>query len=184
MPIKAKPTLNQEGGASEDSATEPQEICAEQQYPPLAINLRKLLVPLDFSECACHALRYAAAFAGKVGASLVLLHVVEPAVGGDHYLSLAPTLDDANEHQVAAGRERLEALCQRQVCRQLSCQTLVRLGWAASEIVDTALALGADLIVMGTHGRSGLKHVLLGSTAEKVVRQAPCPVLTIRHTRE
>jgi nucleotide-binding universal stress UspA family protein len=181
MPIKARPTLDEEGGKSGDSTTEPEEVCGEQQQAPLAISLRKVLVPLDFSECACHALRYAAAFAGKVGASLVLLHVVEPAVGGDHYLTLSPTLDDTNQQLVEAGRERLETLCQRQVCRQLSCETLVRLGWAASEIVDTARALGADLIIMGTHGRSGLKHVLLGSTAEKVVRQAPCPVLTLRH---
>jgi universal stress protein A len=145
--------------------------------------IRKILVPVDFSECATAALAYAVSFAGQLDASLVLLHIVEPAVGGETYLTLTPTLDDTNEHLVEAARERLQAVRQRHIGQQNS-EILVRIGWAPSEIADTAQALGADLIILGTHGHSGLKHVLLGSTAEKVVRQAGCPVLTVRHTRE
>lgn len=138
-------------------------------------------MPLDFSECSNHALDYATSFAERLGSSLVLLNVVEPAPGGENYLTVTPALDETNERLVEAGRERLIEMRQRHVGHRTECEVLARMGRVHSEITDTAEALGTDLIIMGTHGHSGLKHVVLGSTAEKVVRHATCPVLTVRH---
>ena len=76
--------------------------------------------------------------------------------------------------------ERLEGLNRKRIVQRVPTETLVRIGHAHSEIADTAKALAADLIVLGTHGYTGLKHALLGSTAERVLRHAPCPVVTVR----
>lgn len=113
-------------------------------------------------------------------ARLVLLHVVEPAVYPDSYLVAASTLEETSDKLMAASRERLAAIRERPALQGLSVELLVRMGRAQSEIPDTAKATGSDLIVMGTHGYSGLKHVLLGGTAERVVRHSQCPVLTVR----
>lgn len=145
------------------------------------LKLDKILVPVDFSECSTQALDYALAFAAPFNASLILLHVVEPAVSPDDYLAVASAMNKTNENLVQAGRERLEELAREKLGDRVSAQTLVRIGRAHSEIADTANALGADLIIMGTHGRRGFQHALLGSTAERVIRHASCPVLTVRH---
>lgn len=142
--------------------------------------LKRILVPVDFSECSSQALEYALAFAEQFQAQLTLLHVVEPAFTPDHYPGLAAPMSEVNDNQVQIGRERLEELARKRVGHRVPVESLVRMGRAHSEIPDTAQALGADLIIMGTHGHTGLKHVLLGSTAEKVVRHAACPVLTVR----
>lgn len=154
------------------------EATPEAVPPPLAIH--KILVPIDFSVCSLQALDYAMGFAERFKAVIVLLHVVEPTVHPDNYLNVAPALDESNQNLVEIGRERLEALAQERIAERLTAETLVRMGRAYSEIPDTAKALGADLIIIATHGYSGLKHVLLGSTTEKVIRTASCPVLTVR----
>ncbi len=141
--------------------------------------MRHILVPVDFSDCSLHALEYALRFAQQFGSRVTLLHVVEPALHPDSYL-IAPAFDGTNQNLLQAARERLEDICEKRVGTRLHADTLVRMGRAYSEIPDTAKALGADLVVLGTHGYSGMKHVLLGSTAERVVRNAPCPVLTVR----
>jgi nucleotide-binding universal stress UspA family protein len=141
----------------------------------------QILVPIDFSDCSATAFEYAVALGQKFGTRITLLHVVEPAVYPENYLVAPTTLDDTNQNLIGAGRERLAHLRERGKSLGLTIDTLVRMGRAQSEIGDTAKAIGADLIIMGTHGHGGLKHVLLGGTAERVVRQAPCPVLTVRH---
>jgi len=145
------------------------------------ISFRQILVPIDFSECSTAALEHALALAGKFEAKVTLLHVVEPAVYPENYLLTPTMLDEANQNLLAAGRERLakfEAMARAAGC---AVEILVRMGRAASEIPDTANATGTDLIVLGTHGHDGLKHALLGGTAERILRHAPCPVLTVRH---
>jgi universal stress protein A len=142
--------------------------------------LKQILVPVDFSECSSSALDYALMLARNFHARLVLLHVVEPAVYPDSYLVAASTLEETSDKLMAASRERLAAIRERPALQGLSVELLVRMGRAQSEIPDTAKATGSDLIVMGTHGYSGLKHVLLGGTAERVVRHSQCPVLTVR----
>lgn len=145
------------------------------------LKLARLLVPVDFSDCSLRALDYALALAEQFGSKIILLHIVEPAVYPENYLVASPALDETNQNLLESARERLLALSQKRIGHRVPAETLARMGRAHSEIPDTAKALGADLIILGTHGYTGLKHVLLGSTAERVVRHAPCPVLTVRH---
>jgi nucleotide-binding universal stress UspA family protein len=154
---------------------------AAPQGPSLLITFKRILVPIDFSGCSLGALHYALALAEKFAAKLIFLHVVEPAVYPQNYLITPATLDETNQNLLAVARERLAEVKQKATARGLPSETLVRMGRAQSEISDTAKATGTDLIVMGTHGYSGLKQVLLGGTAERVVRHSPCPVLTVRH---
>jgi universal stress protein A len=145
------------------------------------LKLARLLVPVDFSDCSLRALDYALALAERFGSKMILLHVVEPAVYPENYLVASPALDETNQNLLESARERLVALTHKRIGHRCPAESLVRMGRAHSEIPDTAKALGADLIILGTHGYTGLKHVLLGSTAERVVRHAPCPVLTVRY---
>ena len=146
-----------------------------------ALKLRRILVPLDFSPGSLKALDYAFSLAEKFEASLILLHVVEPTVYPDNYMLLPQAVEEINQNLVQAARERLESVSRRRPHPRPAVELLVRLGHAHSEIPDTAQAMAADLIILGTHGHAGLKQVLLGSTAERVVRQASCPVLTVPH---
>jgi nucleotide-binding universal stress UspA family protein len=165
------------------SAEDPGEKTSSEPIPGRSFALKRILVPIDFSDCSLSALGYALGLAVKFEARITLLHVVEPAVYADNYLNTPAAMEEANQSLMAAGRERLAAL-QRRASAQNSggVESLVRMGRAQSDISDTAEATGSDLIVMGTHGYGGLKHLLLGSTAERVIRHAPCPVLTVRWT--
>ena len=162
------------------SCEAPQEPAESTSVVRSTLTLKQLLVPIDFSACSVKALEYALGLAQKFAARLILLHVVEPAVYPENYLVTPATLDEANQNLMTAGRERLAVLSQRASSEGLSTESLVRMGRAHSEIPDTAKATATDLIVMGTHGHAGLKHVLLGSTAERVMRHSPCPVLMVR----
>jgi universal stress protein A len=144
--------------------------------------IRRILVPIDFSQDSLHALAYARDLAQSFRAELLLLHVVDQTyLAGAPELrlanpALAKLLDDqwqiAKTHVAHFGAD-LESKGQH-------VQTLVKRGSPAQVIADTAKRTAADLIVMGTHGRTGLAHMLIGSVAEKVVRTAACPVLTVR----
>jgi len=152
----------------------------ESKIALMPLELKQILVATDFSQCSLRAVDYALGLAPRFGAKVILLHVVEPGVYPENYLTIPVPLDEANLNLVEASRERLNALAKRRPCQSTATETLVRLGRAHSEIPDTAKALGADMIILGTQGDGGLKHALLGSTAERVVRHAGCPVLTIR----
>lgn len=144
----------------------------------------KILVPTDFSETADAALAYAKSLAGRIGASVHLLYVfTDPygsaAYGPEVYVPLPP---EVRERAIADARARLaERLDADQEVYFRGTRTVVA-GAAAKEIVQFAADQGIDLIVMGTHGRRGVVHLLLGSVAELVVRTARCPVLTVRGT--
>jgi universal stress protein A len=141
--------------------------------------LKKILVPVDFSDCATKALRYAIPFAHQHGAEVVLLYVApSTSYAGGEYGIIDVTAIDAEVR--ASGERRLKDFAAEELPADLTAQTLVRSGSPTSEIVDLAAELPADLIVISTHGYSGLKHVFLGSVAEHVVRHAPCPVLVVR----
>ena len=134
---------------------------------------------MDFSENSEHALLYARAFAQAHGAELLLLHVMELPLS---YLAPDAVLPlDILERQKEACVQNLT-----EITAALR-QDLPRTDWLMQEgnpflgIIEVARKHGVDLIVMGTHGRTGLAHVLVGSVAEKVVRKAPCPVLTVKH---
>ena len=146
---------------------------------------KPLEVPVDFSTDSLRAAEYAKNFAAPFGAQLVLLHVIEPiyyASPADMYAA-SPNLALLIEEQRKAAQAQLEQLAQKLSGQGAKVQTLLKSGSPAQVIADTAKRIKADLIVMATHGRTGLAHVLLGSVAERVVRLATCPVLTVRRPR-
>lgn len=146
------------------------------------IDLQRILIPTDFSKFSQNALTYAMAFAEKFGAKLYLLHVVQDlAVFIPDAVAVTPPIAPPVEQFTAAARAALERVVKEQQLEHFPVQAEVREGTPFYEIIQFAKEQDIDLIVMGTHGHGGLVHVLLGSVTEKVVRKAPCPVLTVRH---
>ena len=140
-------------------------------------SIKRILIPVDFSEPANHALRYGRDLAASLGAeAIVLLYVVEPAV---YPAELGVTINIEGD-LVERAQKELDKLVVREFSGQ-TVETHVAMGVADTQIVDCARSESCDLIVMGTHGYGGIKHLLLGSTTERVVRSAvDVPVLTIR----
>jgi nucleotide-binding universal stress UspA family protein len=139
---------------------------------------KHILVPTDLSEGAAQALDYACELARMLGAQVHLLNVISIPALGIPELGVALTasmIDDL----VTGNQDAIDQLA-RTRCTAKVGQVMVRTGDARDVINQTATELGADLIVMGTHGRRGLSRALLGSVAENVVRTAPCAVLTVR----
>jgi nucleotide-binding universal stress UspA family protein len=146
---------------------------------PSFLGTKSILVPLDFSSESKKALAYAVPFARQLGARLTLLHVVEPVATPDFAQSFPLMLED--DKLMAAAKAELGRVVQTSnIEAKLMEKTLVRFGRSFHEITEAARTLKVDLIIIATHGHTGLKHVLLGSTAERVVRHAPCPVLVVR----
>jgi nucleotide-binding universal stress UspA family protein len=145
---------------------------------PSLLAIKSILVPIDFSATSKKALQYALPFAEQFGAQIILLHVVEPVATPDFaYFPLMMENEQVNQ----ACKAELDLLCRQSALpAKLIEKTLVRKGVAFQEITEAARALKVDLIILTTHGHTGLKHVVLGSTAERVVRHAPCPVLIVR----
>jgi nucleotide-binding universal stress UspA family protein len=147
----------------------------------MKLEVKRILVPTDFSAPSEHALEMAIEFARRFGAELTLFHAHElPAyVFPDGVMPVSPEILLDLERSMSAELERLAARA-----RAAGVTVSIKTGMGAHdvEIIRCASELGADMIIMGTHGRTGLRHVLLGSVAEKVVRRAPCPVLTVRPT--
>lgn len=161
----------------------------------MIISITKILCPVDFSLTSAWATRYAVAFAEAHDAQLILLHVVPlPSVSlPNHYgidgaeLEMGGVLFGLTTEEYSTTEDRddnvakldrlAEALDARHSC-PIKARTTT--GKPFLETIRAAREENADLIVMGTHGRTGLPHMLIGSTAEKVVRMAPCPVLTVR----
>ncbi|MCS7166712.1 MAG: universal stress protein [Gemmatales bacterium] len=137
-------------------------------------NLRTILHPTDFSEPAKAAWQTACALARFYGARLVALHVVFPLTAA--YTEVIPT--EAIEQQIASGRQALEQLEPTEA--GLAVEKRLETGDPVEMILRVAGELPADLIVMGSHGRTGLARLLMGSVAEQVVRKAPCPVLVVK----
>jgi universal stress protein A len=146
---------------------------------PALLEIKSILVPTDFSAPSKKALDYAVPFAERFGAKLTLLHVVDPLATPDFANSFPLMME--NDKVIAACKAQLQSLVkQTAIDPKLVEKTLVRQGRSFHEIADAARTLKADLIIISTHGYTGLKHALLGSTAERVVRHAPCPVLVVR----
>ena len=142
------------------------------------IQIKRVLCPTDFSECAEHALKYAIELARRFESKLYLLHVLDTRVYGhlEPFASTVWSIYDAKE-QAAKG---IAEIIPEQERKALHSESQIREGTPFVEIIKFAREAEIDLIVLGTHGRTGLSHMLMGSVAEKVVRKAPCPVLTIR----
>jgi universal stress protein A len=145
--------------------------------------VQHVLVPIDFSATADRALEYAIALAQQLQARLTLLHVLHltPLEVGEMTPGVAATyLDDLETD----AQHLLQASLGRVQHAGLQGESLLVEGTPTQKIVETASEQGVDLIIMGTHGRTGLAHVFLGSVAEHVIRQVPCPVLVIRKAAE
>ena len=147
------------------------------------ILLKQILVATDFSEPSEAALAYGRELARTFNAALVVLHVADDlaagVAGADGFVFFDPRLQREVD---AAARKQLDALVSDEDRTALSAQAVVRTSSApAVAIVEYAKHAKVDLIVIGTHGRGGMAHLLMGSVAERVVRTAPCPVLTVRH---
>lgn len=153
----------------------PREVAAS--AAPANIQLRTILATTDFSGESLAGVRYAVALAEKLGATIALLYVVEPASRLSGLESVVLAREDSEV--VALARAQLATLAKREGKGDVVVTSSVRTGKPFHEITTAAREHGADAIVIGTHGYTGAKRVLLGSTAERVVRHAPCPVLTV-----
>lgn len=146
------------------------------------IEVKRILFPTDFSEHSEHAWTYALAFAKEFGAELHLIHVVAaPPHVGEAYVTYDPK--QLLEATTAEANAQLDRMVEAARDARLTFHRLVVTGVDFREIIEAARTREVDLIVMATHGRTGLAHALMGSVAEKVVRKAPCPVLTIKHPK-
>jgi nucleotide-binding universal stress UspA family protein len=141
------------------------------------VGITRILVPVDFSDCSLEALEYTIQAAKEFSASVTILHVIEPASYGLDF-----TLVHAGDAQktTQALEKRLGEFTALLKERDIPARSVLQSGAPGQAILDGARAAEADLIVMGTHGRRGFSHLVSGSVAEAVLRQAPCPVLTIK----
>lgn len=144
------------------------------------IELKKILLPTDFSDNSNQALDYASALAQKFDAEIHLLHVLQDLIALIPEPGVALIPGDFHEELKQSAEQSLKQVLGSDSASGLSVVRATRDGTPFVEIIRYAKENDVDLIVMGTHGRSGLSHVLLGSVAERVVRKAPCPVLTVR----
>ena len=145
-------------------------------------HLSQILAPTDFSEHSSHALGYAADLARRFGAKLLLLHVVATEALESISKAHVPVhpVDLVYENLRQEVREQYIEYVALDVRKAVETEILIFPGVPFLEIVHVARLKGVDLIVMATHGRTGLSHALMGSVTEKVIRKAPCPVLSIR----
>ena len=143
----------------------------------------RILVPTDFSAPSTAALDQARTLAERLGSSIQLLHVVEEPATASGYVAdgFAPATDSIRETRLAQARDALARLISATDRTRFHARADAIIGAPAAAIVDYADATGTTLIVMGTHGRTGLAHLLMGSVAEHVVRTASCAVLIVRH---
>jgi universal stress protein A len=144
------------------------------------IAMKKIVVPVDFSEYSKKSLRYAVEFATNFSSEILLVYVIEP-VAYPADFSFGQIALPASETELRQRAEmQLEKLIETEIQSRVVARSFLRTGKPSSEILQLARDESADLIIIATHGHTGVEHVLFGSTAERVIRKAPCPVLSIR----
>lgn len=152
------------------------------------IEIRRILVPMDFSECSRRGLRYAVALAERFGSEIVLVHAIEAPlnlppqtlVRLDPEGPAMPIMDYVRE----AADRRLNAMLAELSLASIPAQGVISVGDVRDVVLESASTHKVDMIVMGTHGRKGLRHLLIGSVAEDIVRRSEVPVLTTRMHEE
>jgi len=146
---------------------------------PEILNLKKILVPIDFSPMSKQAFQFALRFAERFGCEIILLHVIEPetAIAGT---PLAVDIFAQPEEDTSAAKAELASLAASSHKHVNSFTSAVRIGHAPNEINKAAKEWNVDLIMIATHGYTSWRHLCIGSTAERVARTAPCSVLVVR----
>ena len=142
--------------------------------------IKNILVPIDFSDYSKNALKYAAQFAKKFSAKIYLIYVVEPMIYPADFSMGQVAIPSTDIDLHSRAEEELNKLSKEIINGSLPVEILIKTGKPFVEIIEAASANDIDLIIIATHGHTGVEHLLFGSTAEKVVRKAPCPVLTLR----
>jgi nucleotide-binding universal stress UspA family protein len=143
--------------------------------------INKILVPIDFSDYSKSALKYAAQIAKFFDASITLVYVVEPMIYPADFSMGQVAIPSTDMHLHERAEEELKTLANSVIDPTIKVDITIKTGKPFVEINETAKEIDADLIIIATHGHTGVEHILFGSTAEKVVRKAPCPVLTLRN---
>jgi len=144
------------------------------------MQIRTILFPTDFSQGARAAMDYALSLAKDYGAKLILLYVIQDISIAEWYIPSSISAADLVEDMQKSAEREMEKWGAEAAEKVPGVERLVKRGVPFVEIIQTARETNADLIVIGTHGRTGIDHMLFGSTAEKIVRKSPCPVLTVR----
>lgn len=142
--------------------------------------INKVLVPIDFSDYSKSALRYAVNFAKSFNAEIIVIYVVEPVIYPPDFSMGQIAMPSINTEWDDRAKDELQKLAKSEIIGAVKVKTIIKTGKPFVEIIETAKEENVDLIIIATHGHSGVEHILFGSTAEKVVRKAPCPVLTLR----
>ena len=147
-------------------------------------DIKKVLVPIDFSDYSKIALKYAADFAQKFNAEMILIYVVEPVIYPPDFSLGQIAIPSINTEWDIKAKEELDKLADTEISNAITVKTIIKTGKPFIEVIETASEEDVDIIIIASHGHSGMEHILFGSTAEKVVRKAPCPVLTLREPRK
>jgi nucleotide-binding universal stress UspA family protein len=152
----------------------------QQATPEQSLSISQILVPIDFSVHSKNALRYAVPLAQEFHASLHLVYVVEPTIYPADLGFGQVVYPNIEEELSEKGAAELKSLISGEIPAEVKASSAVRTGKPHQEILLEAKERQADLIVIATHGHTGVEHMLFGSTAERIVRNAHCPVLTVR----
>lgn len=151
-----------------------------QDQPSSSLALRRILVPIDFSVHSKNALRYAIPLAEQFGAALTLIYVIEPTIYPADLGFGQVVMPGIEEELRSKSEDELKHLIETEIGERVSAKSVVRMGKPHQEILNEAKDEHADLIILATHGHTGVEQILFGSTAMRVVRLAECPVMTIR----
>lgn len=142
--------------------------------------ISKVLVPIDFSDYSINALKYAVDFTQHFEAEMILISVIEPMIYPADFSMGQVAIPATDQNLTERVENELKDLAEKEIGDKVKTKRIIKSGKPFYEINETARDEDIDLIIIATHGHTGVEHLLFGSTAEKVVRKAPCPVLTLR----
>ena len=145
------------------------------------INIKKILCPVDFSDCSKIALDYSVSLAKKYEAQILILHVVETSFPDPEYIAICEDMEKIHTQLTIQAETKISKLKENLINEKIKTTPIISTGKPFVEIIKCCKENNVDLVVIGSHGQSGLSHILFGSTAEKVVRKSPCGVLTVKH---
>ncbi len=139
----------------------------------------KIICPIDFSNISNYAFKYTIDLVKGQDTQIILIHVIEHLYYHDHFLILSLTPNEIEDKFTKLAKNKLHELT-KSVSKEFPFKFVIREGHPETEIVNAAKKDNVDLIVLGSHGRTGITHVVLGSVAERVAQKAPCPVLIVK----